>query len=201
MFTRLSNFTYGNYQIANVTATEVNTDVQLNIQIQKYETECLRMMLGDELYAEFMSNLELDSDGFWKVKDDSDDKWTWLLNGYSYQNGDCNRVWDGLVKKVATVQGKEVIETMMALYVFYKYSLNTRTLNTGTGEAKMNADNTTQESSKNKRVDAWNEFVQWAVFGFSKSNVSLNQFLADNTELYGKECLFTCLNTMTYYDI
>lgn len=201
MFTRLSNFTYGNYQIANLTATEVNTDVQLIIQIQKYETECLRMMLGDVLYSDFMSNLELDSDGFWELKTDADVKWYWLLNGHQYLDGECVRNWYGLIKKVATVQGKEVIETMMALYVFYKYSLNTRTLNTGTGEAKLKADNTTQESSKNKRVDAWNEFVQWAGFGYSQSNVSLNQYLADNVPLYGKECLFTCLNTMTYYDI
>lgn len=201
MFTRLSNFTYGNYQIANLTSTEMNVDVQLTIQIQKYETECLRMMLGDVLYNDFMSNLELDSDGYWKVKATSDIKWDWLLNGHEYLNNECVFNWDGLVKKVATVKDKDVIETMMALYVFYKYSLNTRTLNTGTGESKLNADNTTQESSSNKRVDAWNEFVQWADFGFSKSNVSLNQFLADNTELYGKECSFTCLNTMTYYDI
>lgn len=201
MFTRLSNFTYGNYQIANLTSAEVNVDVQLMIQIQKYETECLRMMLGDVLYADFMSNLELDSDGFWKLKSSANEKWEWLLNGYSYQNGDCDITWRGLVITVATIQDKEVIETMMASYVFYKYSLNTRTLNTGTGEGKLTADNTTQERSSNKRVDAWNEFVQWAGFGSSKSNVSLNQFLADNTELYGKECFFTCLNTMTYYDI
>ncbi len=200
MFTRLSNFTYGNYQIANITATEVNVDVQLMIQIQKYETECLRLMLGDELYSEFMTNLELDSNGFWKVKTSAEDKWDWLLNGHSYENGDCNFVWRGLVQKVATVQTKDVIESMMSLYIFYKYSLNTRTLNTGTGEGKMSADNTTQESSKDKRVDAWNEFCQWAALGFSKSNVSLNQFLCANTYLYAKEC-FTCLNTITYYDI
>lgn len=202
MFTRLSNFTYGNYQIANLTSTEMNVDVQLLIQIQKYETECLNLMLGDVLYNDFMSNLELDSDGYWKTKASADVKWGYLLNGYSYQNGECDRVWRGLVTKVATIQTKDVIESMMSLYIFYKYSLNTRTLNTGTGEAKLTADNTTQDSSRNKRVDAWNEFCQWAALGFSKSNVSLNQFLADNAELYGKEdCSFTCLNTITYYDI
>lgn len=200
MFTRLSNFTYGNYQIANLTATEVNVDVQLKIQIQKYEKQCLRLMLGDELYTTFMSNLELDSDGYWKTKASADVKWDHLLNGYSYQNGECDRVWDGLVKKVATIESTDVFETMMAPYVFFFYSLNTRTLNTGTGEGKMTADNTTQDTSKNKRADAWNEFVQWADFGFSKSNVSLNQFLCDNQDLYGKTC-FTCLNTITYYDI
>lgn len=200
MFTRLSNFTYGNYQIANLTATEMNVDVQLLIQIKKYEKECLLTMLGDELYNELMSNLELDSDGYWTLKSGADVKWGYLLNGYSYQNGDCNFVWRGLIQNVATIQEKEVIETMMALYIFYKYSLNTRTLNTGTGEGRMTAENTTQESSKHKRVDAWNDFVQWAGFGFSKTNVSLNKFLCDNQELYGKDC-FTCLNTMTYYDI
>lgn len=200
MFTRLSNFSYGNYTIANLTATEMNVDVQLLIQIQKYEAECLKLMLGDELYNEFMSNLELDSAGYWVLKSTADIKWGYLLNGYSYQDGECDFVWRGLVTKVATIQETEVVETMMAPFIFFYQSLNSRTLNTGTGEANMTADNTTQTSSSNKRVDAWNEFVQWAAFGFSKNNVSLNQFLCSNSDLYGKTC-FTCLNTITYYDI
>lgn len=200
MFTRLSNFTYGNYQISNLTATEVNVDVQVLIQIQKYEKECLLTMLGDELYNELMSNLELDSTGYWTLKSGADVKWNWFLYGHEYLVGDCVFNWYGIVKTVATIQEKEVIETMMASYIFFFYSLGTRTLNTGTGEGRMTADNTTQESSKNKRIDAWNDFVQWAGFGFSKTNVSLNKFLCDNQELYDKDC-FTCLNTMTYYDI
>ena len=198
MFTRLSNFTYGNYQIANLKETQNNVDTQLLIQIQKYERECLQMLLPNSVYADLMASVKLDSDGlYWKIKDDADDKWDYFINGNSYDDG-CGLVnWRGIVTKVATIQGKEVIESMFAPYIFFQYSLNTRTLNTGVGESRLKANNVTQESSANKRVDAWNEFVKWADFGFSQTNVSMNQFLRSQFE-----CLqLKSLNTMTYYDI
>jgi len=203
MFTRLSNFSYGNYQIANISSTEMNVDTQLLIQIQKYETECLRLLLGENLYTDLMSNLELDG-LYWKVKSGSDAKWSSLLNGVSYPDpcdNTKNITWRGILNKVATVQGTEVIECLTAPYVFFYYSLNTRTSNVGVGEVRLKADNTTQESSKNKRVDAWNEFVQWSSYGFSDSNVSLFQFLNDNFQEYNNGCSFLNLQTMTYYDI
>lgn len=202
MFTRLSNFSYGNYEIANLTATEMNVDTQLLIQIQKYENECLQLVLGARLYDELMSQLELDG-LYWKLKADVDAKWGKLLNGTTYINsiyGTASKKWNGLVKKVAVIQEKEVYESLMASYIFFYYSLNTRTSNTGTGESKLKADNTTQESSKNKRVDAWNEFVQWSYFGISETNVSLYEFLCAHTAEFGEIC-FPALNTMTYYDI
>jgi hypothetical protein len=201
MFTRLSNFSYGNYQIANLTATEMNVDTQLLIKIQKYETECLQLLLGAVLYDEFMSQLELDG-LYWKLKNDVDAKWGKLLNGTTYESDSIStsKKWNGLVKKVAVIQEKEVFESLMASYIFFQYSLNTRTLNTGAGEAKLKTDNTTQESSKNKRVDAWNEFVQWSYYGISETNVSLYKFLSDHTAEFGEIC-FPALNTMTYYDI
>lgn len=202
MFTRLSNFSYGNYQIANLTATEMNVDTQLLIHIQKYENECLQLLLGARLYDEFMSQLDLDG-LYWKLKSTAEAKWGWLLNGKTYQcenSSTTSKKWNGLVKKVAVIQEKEVFESLMASYVFFYYSLNTRTLNTGAGEAKLKTDNTTQESSKNKRVDAWNEFVQWSYFGISETNVSLYEFLCAHTAEFGEIC-FPALNTMTYYDI
>ena len=202
MFTRLSNFSYGNYQIANLTATEMNVDTQLLIQIQKYETECLQLLIGASLYDELISQLEIDG-LYWKLKAGVDAKWGKLLNGTTYISsidGDTSKKWNGLVKKVAVIQDKEVFESLMASYIFFYYSLNTRTLNTGAGEAKLKTDNTTQESSKNKRVDAWNEFVQWSYFGISETNVSLYEFLSAHTAEFGEIC-FPALNTMTYYDI
>jgi len=202
MFTRLSNFSYGNYHIANINSTEVNVDTQLLIQIQKHETECLRLLLGETLYKDFMLNLELDG-SYWKLITGANAKWNRLLNGYSFPDPCDNsktKNWKGIVTEIATIQDVKIYESLLAPYVFFYYSLNTRTLNTGTGESKAKADNTTQESSKNKRVDAWNDFVQWAGFGFSESNISLFQFLEIHKEDYGKDC-FVQLNTMTYYDI
>lgn len=199
MFTRLSNFTYGNYQIANITSTEVNVDTQLLIHIQKYEKEGLQLLLEEALYGEFMSNLELDS-LYWKLKSSAAEKWGWLLNGKSYPDPlDASKTknWKGIVCKVAKIQDVDIYESMLASFVFFYYSLNSRTLNTGAGESKMKVDNTTQESSSNKRADAWNDFVRWASHSFSESNVSLFQFLYDHRDLYGKDC-FIELNTMIY---
>lgn len=199
MFTRLSNFTYGNYQIANIASTELNVDTQLLIQIQKYEVEGLKLLIGETLFAEFMSNLELDG-SYWKLKSSAAEKLGWLLNGKSYQDP-CDptktRNWKGIVCKVAKIQDVDIYESMLAPFVFFYYSLNSRTLNTGAGESKLKVDNTTQESSANKRVDSWNDFVRWAGFGFSESSVSLFQFLYDHRDLYGKDC-FIELNTMIY---
>ena len=202
MFTRLSNFSYGNYQIANLTATEVNVDTQLLIQIQKYENECLQFILGQKLFDELMTNLELDG-LYWKVKTDADAKWGKLVNGTSYVDADCDNLskkWKGLVCKVAKVQDVDVIETLMASYIFFQYSLNTRTVNTGTGEGKLNANNTNQTSAHNKRCDAWNEFVKWTSYGFSSTNVSLYSFLCDNEDLF-EEPEFIDLKPVTYYDL
>jgi len=212
MFTKLSNFTYGNYRIANIQADALDNNFELLIHIQKYEQESLRLLLGDSLYEEFISNLELDSDGFYKVKSTADQKWNWLLNGTSYiatalgsgcncgcQNNE-NHYWGGLVKKVATIQNKDVFETLMAYYIFYNWSLNYRTSNLGIGEGRSNSKSATQESSKNKRVDAWNEFVRLAYFGYSCTDVSLLKFLQDHKEEFPNVNEFY-LQPMTYYDI
>lgn len=198
MFTRLSNFTYGNYNIANI--SENDLDTQLLIQMQKYEKECLEFIFPESMINDLMSNVELDG-LYWKLKDTAEEKWRWLINGHSYQDdSEVSKKWTGLIKKVAVIQGKEVFETLMAPYIFYKYSLNERTINTGTGEAKLKADNTTQTSAHNKRCDAWNEFLQWVSIGFSSTSVSLYQFLYFHKELYG-EVIFLDLKTHTYYDI
>lgn len=201
MFTRSSNFSYGNYHIANI-LKESQVSTEFLIQIQKYETEGLKLLLGSTLYSEFISKLEL-VDYFWSVKSGMDAKWSNLLNGCNYPNPlDANqtKTWRGIVNKVAKIGNLDVIESILAPYIFYYYSLNTRTLNFGTGEGKLKTDNTTQESNKNKRIDAWNEFVQWSTIGFSNTDVSLFQFLNDHKDIFNFDC-FVELNIMTYYDI
>lgn len=212
MFTRLSQFTYGNYVIPNIDVSITNNNSALLIHIQKYEEEGLRMAIGDCLYDELMLNIEVGEDGFYKLKNDVDAKWGWLLNGRNYDapsntcgcgcgGGKCGkRKWDGLVKKVATVKTKDVFESILAPYVFYNWSLNYRTLNTGVGEAKGIADGTIPQSSANKRIDAWNEFVQNISFGFAGSRVSLYQFLSDHKTEF-PDFKASCFNTITYWDI
>lgn len=213
MFTSRSNFTYGNYRIANIDVEEIDNNIDLTIHIQKYEQEALRMILGDCLYDELITNVEIDSEtGLYKLKDGVDDKWDWLLNGRKYDSKEvsifcgchsstCSKhQWDGLIRKVAKIQDKEIYESILASYIFFYWSLNYRTLNLGVGEGSGNAQNTTQESSSNKRVDAWNKFVQDVDYGYPNTKVSLNQFLNEHQQ-YFPEASLVCLKPMTYYDI
>lgn len=212
MFTRLSNFTYGNYKIANIEAAGVDKNLELSIHIQKCEEQCLRMILGDALYEDLMANVEKDGDGTWKLKENAAEKWGWLISGKSYTatgiasgcgydwTGCVNNGWDGLVKKVATIGDKDVFESILAPYIFYYWSLNNRTIITGNGEGKGKADGTTQESTKHKRIDAWNEFAQSVYIGYPGCRVCLNQFLLEHPEDYPTAKLVS-IGTMTYYDI
>lgn len=210
MFTRLSNFAYGNYQIANITTdAEVDKNIALVIHIQKYEKECLQLLFGKEVYDQLMLNVELEN-GYWKVKSSADPKWGRLVNGYSFEPsetdvcygdgpGDSNLYWCGIVKKIAKIGDKDIFETMMAPYIFFHWSLHTRTMNLGVGEGKGESKSATQESSKNKRIDAWNEFVQWAHYGFTYTNISLSRFLKNHESDFNVNDF--SLKPMTYYDL
>jgi hypothetical protein len=214
MFTRISNFSYGAYKIANIDEVAVSNNIELKLHILKYEEEFLRMYLGDCLYSDLMDNVELDSDGYWKLKSGAAEKWGWLLNGRTYtatsltsgcgcssHSSSCDKhKWDGLVKKIATIESVDVFETIMASYIFYHWSLDNRTLNLGVGEGNITAQNTTQASTANKRCDAWNKMVQDVDYGYTNTRVSLNQFLRGHPEEFTNAEL-VCLTPMTYYDI
>lgn len=215
MFTRIHNFTYGSYRIANIDETVANNNIELILHIKKYEPEFLRMIFGECTYADLMDNVEIVSDAiYYSLKTGADPKWGKLLNGTTYDatnlnsgcgcgvhSGSCEKhVWDGLVRKITTIESVDIFETVMASYIFYQWSLANRTLNLGTGEGKIVAQNTTQESTANKRVDAWNKIVQEVDYGYTNTRVSLNQFLKENESDY-PNAQTMCFNTMTYYDI
>ena len=201
MFTRLSSFTYGNYKIANTQDADVNSNIELIITVQKYEKQALLLLLGKALSNDLYSNVELDNGRLnFTVKDQADQKFKDLVNGCSYTKDSETFFWKGLVVEVAKIEDKAVYETLMAPYIFFYNSLNNRTQNLGIGEGRASGKNVINESSANKRVDAWNDFVQWSSLGFSENNVSLLKFLQDNEAIYGK-CQALELNTLTYYDI
>ena len=214
MFTRFSQFTYGQLHIPNIDTEVINNKTALSIHIQKCEEEGLRLAMGDCLYDEFMSNLEKDENGYYKLKSDADEKWGWLLNGHSYDapssncncgcgcgSGKCSKhVWGGIISKVATVESVDVIESILAPYVYFNWNMNYRTIATGVGEAKGIANNTVIEPSRNKRVDAWNEYIQKVSFGFPNSKVSLHQFLSEHKELF-PDFQKVCFNPITYWDV
>ena len=92
------------------------------------------------------------------------------------------------------------MESILAPYIFFHWSLNYRTLNGGIGEYKGKAGGTITVSSSDKRVDAWNEFVQNVDFGLVGAKVPLYDFLnAHKSEFPNFKQ--NCFNTITYWDI
>jgi hypothetical protein len=86
------------------------------------------------------------------LKSDVDEKMEMLLNGTPMNVITIFQLlkkWNGLVKKSSSYPRKEVFESLMAPYIFFYYSLNTRTSNMY-WEGKLKTSNTLQESSKNK---------------------------------------------------
>lgn len=203
MFTRLSNFSYGNYKITNIEEKVLNNQTELLIHIQKKEKEFLQLALGNKLYTELMQNLELDENGYWKIIEGADDKWTKLVYGDKPQDDEecCSKdkVWNGLIYPIATIKGIDVIESILTPWLYYFWSLDNRTLPSGVGEFKGNAQGVTMASSSNKRVDAWNEFVKFVDYGDHR-NKSLFQYLRCHFSDYNV-CENLHLKTMTYYDI
>lgn len=199
MFTRISNFTYGSLLIPNINEEVTNNNVALRVCIQKHEPNALALALGVSLFEDFMAQLELDGE-YWKVKADADAKWSRLLTGEVYDSGCGPKKWGGIVTKVAEISGKEVFESILAPYVYYQWSLDSRTQSTGVGESKGVAEGTLPASSAHRRADAWNAFVQSVSHGYPGSRVSLHQYLRDHCSDFPSAELI-CLDTMTYYDV
>lgn len=202
MFTRISNFSYGNTKIANIDSVGINSNFELKIYIKKYEEQCLRLILGDALYLELMANVELDSNEIYVLKDTAVQKWKDLLYGKNYPSVEHKdqHTWEGLVKNIGRINDIEIHETIMASYVFYHWSLANRTNTTGTGESRGQSQGSTQESSKYKRIDVWNEFRQKVCVGLTATNVSLNLFLYEH-QVEFPTAQRAILNALTYYDI
>ena len=208
MFTPVSNFTYGNYRIANINLDTIDENVELQIHIQKYEAEAFRVSIGQEMYAELLTKLDTGVNGF-TVKATAEQKWKDLVNGVTYVNTNtsCNGCpsginvrWRGFVNEVAVIGTGVVRESIFASYIFYKWALNHRTLNFGTGNGTLKSNAVKSEPYKTKIVDSWNEFVKYIDFGESCTMVSLNQYLQAHKADFPTMQLMD-FNTMTYYDI
>lgn len=211
MFTDTSNFSFGGIKIPNIDTQGANNNFELKIYIKKYEEECLRLILGDALYFELMTKVELDSNEIYRLKKDVDEKWRWLIFGRVYPasyltqsnfNGLQSQLhtWNGLKREIGKVNDIMFHETIMSNYIFFKWSLANRTMSMGTGEGRGQSQGSTQETSKFKRIDAWNEFVQAVCIGFTASNVSINMFLEEH-EAEFPNAQISNLNCITYYDI
>jgi len=121
--------------------------------IERWEEQCLRIVLGDCLYEEFMAQFEWDDiSEKYVLIEGADEKWDWLLNGHSYTEDDiserstfkflgcdcgCNQMncknlyWGGLLKvkqrRIPSIniggQSANAIMIKSSLIAYYVYWL------------------------------------------------------------------------------
>ncbi len=133
---------------------------RLNFLTEKYEEDLLRSLLGNALYYDFTEN-------------DSDDRWTELLQGreqpYTDVNGRQQR-WRGLINE-------DKKQSAFALYTYYWWQRDRVTITTEIGEIITEADKTESKGNANlKMARAWNEMVDW--------NNEMILFIRSNKEIY-----------------
>ena len=115
----------------------------IDAYITMYEKEALIDLLGYTLYKDFIAN-------------PTDTRWTRFSAGYEYTveyGGDTHSIkWNGLVNDEKV--------SLLAYYIYYKYVEFHVTHTSGFGELLQNSENASKISITQKRVNAWNRFIE-----------------------------------------
>lgn len=126
--------------------------------IEIYEPEYLERLLGPSLYAAYLSAIENPSSAEFSSEfsedfdlGDIEQRFYWLINGYSYTLNGRKYNWLGLKN--------DRKQSPIACYVYYKYRENTNTHTTSISEVKGKSENATAVSADQKMVNAWNKMV------------------------------------------
>lgn len=117
--------------IAGLSNTIDGNATRLTSFINKYEARYLKDLLGDDLYAEFISGITVDP---------IDAKWIDLQN------------------KIVNSTTKE---SPIANYVYYYFQRDATTSTVGVGESNQISENANSASSVDKQIRAWNEMVDY----------------------------------------
>lgn len=161
---RLIDISYfiGERQIANSNTPAVGE--RLNWFIAKYETQFLKLLLGDSLYAEFVAGL---------LVDPVETQWADLRDGASYVYDDRTYLYSGL--RDATAKRSPIAD-----YVYYHYLRDAATQSTGIGEVKTKGENSTATNSMQKQVRAWNDMAVWVRESAIYLNGVFNEWSSEN---------------------
>lgn len=217
MFTQASHF-HTDVFIENLNDC-LNQMPALRISIKELESEALQMVLGQCIYEELMENVELDG-SVYKLKEDADEKWGWLLNGRVYDTdgensypcgcgcdgGNCEtKRFDGIIHKYILSEGEtpedeESFErNYLAYFIYYHWKTINETVTAGAGEQSPQVKNSVTFYNKKKRYRAWNAFVQW-VHLCGNPKVGLYRFLKDHKEEF-PNWDGMCLKSLNIWDI
>lgn len=147
-----SSFFIGDIQIPNT--DQKATLEKVNYFIEKYEPECLSLVLGTNLYNLLLSESSLRMDA--------------ISLGSTYQNHyDTTTKWIGLVTKR---------DNLIANYVYWFFQESSATHTTGVSTIVKKSEFATSVSPAAKMISAWNRFCT--------GSLSLLDFLYNSTYQY-----------------
>ena len=133
----------------------------LNRLITRYQKDILLKALGRDLYDAFEAGLQ---------ESTIEQKWLDLRDGKTYQVDGVNVRWNGLKNND--------LESLIAYYVFFNWSRNNVTRQTGNGRVISDKENSTNASSLDSQVYAYNKmFVLYGSFYHSQYAESLYNFI------------------------
>lgn len=204
------SFFTGNIHIPNL-QENCFKDYSFYKLLSKWEKEGLELILGKNLSDELISQFEITGEEGSKkmqLKSNVDQKWKFLIDGRKYQKDDefvsryfqlsnygcgCKvsnlpyHVWDGLIQKqTIIIDGKEATfkESLLAYYVYYRWTFDNASVTTGVGEQLLNAKNSSNVSNIHKRVSAFNYFFSLVRYCGDTGKVGLQLFLKEHAELF-----------------
>lgn len=175
------------------------------LSIGIYEEEALVASLGQCLYDELINQLEFDKDSKkYKLKEDSDEKWGWLLYGRNYSHSGtshcgCNSSncssasYPGIIKVYRLSDEVTFERNYLAYYIYYHFKTINESVTAGTGEKVVNVKNAVHVYNKKKRYNAWNRFIDW--------REELNNFLSQHKELYPDANVGCNMKRLNIYDV
>ncbi len=170
------------YFIKDINIPQNALDSDMAGYITEYEKEVLIMLLGYDLYTDFIAN-------------PSNERWTRLTTGHeydvSYQGLTTTIKWNGLTNT-------DLI-SLIAYYVYYWYINFHASDTTSVGESIIQKENALGIAPTQKMVNAWNRFAD--LYGRVNDSIInptaynfLNHFKDDETNGYDG-WIFTSLDT------
>lgn len=185
----------------------LNQQPALALSISVEEENALRWVLGDCLYDDFAKQFEPTDEGF-KLKDDAEEKWKWLLYGRTYDfdgfrhyshgcgclSSNCRKIeYPGMLKTYTLSKTKSFQKNFVAYYIYYGWKTINETVTAGAGEQIPQVANSATVYNKKKRYNAWNRFADWAE--------ELNIFLTHHREEFPNADPVCSIQRLNIYDI
>lgn len=139
----------GEIMIPGIGVSDSAEQLALTEAIARYEPECLKKLLGVELYGLFWPAYLASIDEDNPVALDA--RYDYILNGHNYAISEVSYTWGGLKNTLKL--------SPLAYYVWYRYTSDPSY--TGVGVVSPNSENASKINPAPKYCRVWNQMVDW----------------------------------------